>query len=71
MLQAFGRTHRVTSISDTYKWVLYYPGTIEDHVMEKLMMKLKCAVHVGASESWESIITKKKVLDDEVIDVTD
>lgn len=73
MAQAFKRLPRVTSISDTYSLVAYYGNTIEDAVIARLIMKLKCARHVGAAnDSWEDIITGKSVnkeFEDELPDV--
>lgn len=58
MLQAFGRLPRITSESDTYQLVTYYEGTIEVDVIKRLIMKLKCARHVGRkTDSWEDIVT--------------
>lgn len=58
MLQAFGRLPRITSISDTYQICGYYRGTIEEEVMERLKMKLRCARHVSSrTDSWEDIVT--------------
>lgn len=57
-IQALGRLARITSISDTYQVMAYYANTIEVDVMARLIMKLKCARHVGkGNDSWESIIT--------------
>lgn len=72
IIQAFGRLPRVTSVSDTYQKICYYGGTIEVDVMARLIMKLKCARHVSRNnDSWEDIITGRKLEENNPIDIPD
>jgi hypothetical protein len=63
LIQGLGRCPRITSISDTSQMMIYYVGTIEEAVAERVVMKLKCArAVIGKGESWESIITGRPVI---------
>lgn len=72
-VQGLGRAHRsVFSLSDTEQTVMFYEGTIEEHVMARVSLKLKCLTKVvQAKESWndavwESVRTNKEELDERI-----
>lgn len=57
LVQGLGRCPRLTSLSDTPQIVVFYRGTIEEHVAARVSMKLKClSKFVRQRESWESVI---------------
>lgn len=57
MVQGLGRAPRLTSLSETVQTMLFYKGTIEDHIADKVSEKLKCLREVVRQrESWEDII---------------
>lgn len=60
LVQAFGRAHRMNSISDTYQQVICARNTIEElHVAPKLIKKIECLGEVTAiRESWASTLVK-------------
>ncbi len=61
LVQGLGRCPRITSLSDTYQFMCYYVGTIEEAVAERVVMKLKNLKHVvKMREAWEDIFTGKK-----------
>lgn len=56
-VQALGRTARITSLSDTEQFILFYKGTIEEIVQEIVSSKLKCLkAVVNQREHWEDAI---------------
>lgn len=57
-IQGLGRAHRtVFSLSDTYQTILFFKGTIEEHVMARVSLKLQCLTKVCAQrESWADAI---------------
>jgi len=60
LVQSFGRSHRITSLSDTVQTVLFYRGTIEEQVADKVAIKLKCLDQIVASrESWADILVSQ------------
>lgn len=62
LVQGLGRCPRITSMSDTYQYMIYYVGTVEEAVAERVVMKLKNLKHVvKMREAWEDIFTGKKV----------
>lgn len=74
-VQGVGRFPRKTSRSITYQFLVYYNGTIEEHVAARVAQKLRCLRQVvRQKESWESLIVgyslKERKADDE-IDETD
>lgn len=61
LVQGMGRCPRVTSLSDTSQIVVFYAGTIEVHVAQKVSQKLKCLQKaVRQREQWDSIILGEK-----------
>jgi hypothetical protein len=67
LLQGLGRFPRITSCSDTSQTICGYKDTIEDHVLGRVVMKLKCMKEViksGARDSWEDLVTGKYKLND-------
>jgi len=59
LVQGLGRCPRLTSLSDTNQFVVFYRGTIEERVAQSVSQKLKCLKKVTRlKESWEDIITK-------------
>lgn len=75
LIQGFGRLPRITSCSDTFQSMCYYGGTIEEQVAARVIMKLKCMIHVVKSgksrESWEDIVTGRPVEIDDGVEVED
>lgn len=70
-VQGLGRGHRsVFSLSDTDQTIMFYKDTIEEHVMARVSLKLKCLTKVvQAKESWadavwESARTSKEEIDE-------
>jgi hypothetical protein len=56
-VQGAGRLPRLTSLSDTYQYFLYFRNTIEERVMRTMSQKLRCLKQVVRSnEHWEDII---------------
>lgn len=57
-VQGLGRGHRsVFSLSDTEQTILFYKDTIEEHVMGRVSLKLKCLRKVvAARESWTDAV---------------
>lgn len=57
-VQGLGRGHRsIFSLSDTEQTILFYAGTIEEYVMKKVSVKLRCLSKVvRAKESWHDAI---------------
>ena len=63
--QGLARLPRITSISDTYSVIAYYGNTIEDDVLARVIMKLKCARHVSrGSDSWIDVVTGNRSIED-------
>lgn len=63
-VQGLGRAHRsVFSLSNTEQTILFYKDTVEEHVMARVSLKLKCLSKVvQAKESWaDAIWTSSKV----------
>ena len=57
LVQGLGRLPRLTSLSETFQFMVYYGGTIEDQVAAKVSQKLGCLSKVVRQrESWEDII---------------
>lgn len=53
VVQGLGRVPRVTSWSDTEQTILFYKGTIEEHVAAKMDIKLRSLREVvAANETW-------------------
>jgi len=53
LVQVLGRAHRINSISTTYQYIMWFNGTIETQVMERV--KRKCSAlkeAVGKKEAW-------------------
>lgn len=65
LVQALGRGHRITSISDTTQEVVWYRGTIEERVCERVEAKLDCInASVGRRENWVNVFTNGTVQED-------
>jgi hypothetical protein len=65
LVQALGRGHRITSISDTTQDVIWYKNTIEEKVCERVEAKLGCInASVGAKENWVNVFTNGTVQKD-------
>lgn len=57
MVQGLGRAPRLTSLSETVQTMVFYKGTIEDHIADRVSEKLMCLREVVRQrESWEDII---------------
>lgn len=60
LVQGLGRCPRLTSLSDTYQYVVFYKGTIEERVAETVSTKLRCLKKVvKMRESWEDVVLKE------------
>lgn len=59
LVQAFGRSHRITSLSDTKQYCCLYEGTEEESsVLPRLKTKLKSLNKVvGGKESWITMLS--------------
>ena len=65
LVQALGRGHRITSISDTTQEVVWYKDTIEEKVCAKVEAKLDCInASVGSRENWVNVFTDGTVQQD-------
>lgn len=61
MVQVLGRAHRINSSSTTYQYIMWYAGTIEEDVAEKV--KKKCTALkevVGKREDWTKFFLGEK-----------
>jgi hypothetical protein len=57
MVQGLGRAPRLTSMSETIQTMLFYKGTIEEHIADRVSQKLRCLREVVRQrESWEDVI---------------
>jgi superfamily II DNA or RNA helicase len=65
LVQALGRGHRITSISDTTQEVVWYKDTIEETVCARVEAKLDCInASVGRKENWVNVFTNGTVQQD-------
>ena len=65
LVQALGRGHRITSISDTTQEVVWYKDTIEEQVCARVEAKLNCInASVGRKENWVNVFTNGTVQQD-------
>ena len=56
LIQCVGRSHRITSKSNTLQEILWYSGTIEEQVAHVVENKVKCINKaVSAREQWASL----------------
>lgn len=61
LVQGLGRFPRLTSLSDTIQEMVFYRGTVEESVAERVAVKLKCLrAVVSQRESWSDILTDIK-----------
>lgn len=61
--QTAGRAHRLTSISTTYQYLLYFKDTVEEYVSAKLAKKLNCMSKlIAKGESWADMFVPKDKL---------
>ena len=59
LVQGLGRAPRLTSMSETIQTMLFYKGTIEEHIADRVSEKLKCLQEVVRQrESWEDVIVE-------------
>jgi len=61
LVQVLGRAHRINSMSTTYQFIVWFRGTIEERVMEKV--KRKCSALkevVGKREAWTEFFDTTK-----------
>lgn len=59
LVQALGRCPRLTSLSNTNQFLIFFRGTIEEKVEAKSRMKLRCLSKVVRQrEDWQDIISK-------------
>lgn len=57
IVQALGRCPRLTSLSDTEQFLVFYTGTIEDDVATIVSKKLRCLSKVvKAREKWQDVV---------------
>lgn len=65
LVQGLGRAPRLTSLSDTYQYLIFYKGTIEEKVAHIVSVKLRCLGKVvRQKESWEGVMLGKKPSDE-------
>tara|TARA_R110000868_G_scaffold3147_1_gene20896 strand:+ start:1946 stop:3109 length:1164 start_codon:yes stop_codon:yes gene_type:complete len=66
-VQGLGRAHRsVFSLSNTEQTILFYKDTVEEHVMARVSLKLKCLSKVVmAKESWADAVWNSSKVDKE------
>lgn len=69
-VQGLGRAHRsVFSLSDTEQTILFYRNTVEEHVMARVSLKLKCLTKVvQAKESWGDAVWESQRVNKEELD---
>lgn len=69
-VQGLGRAHRsVFSLSNTEQTILFYKDTVEEHVMARVSLKLKCLSKVVmAKESWQDAVWASVKVDKEELD---
>ena len=69
LVQGLGRCGRLTSLSDTLQFLLFYAGTIEEKVAHKASKGLKCLKKVVRSkESWEDMIVNPDKYDEKEVE---
>jgi hypothetical protein len=57
LVQGLGRAPRLTSLSETIQTMVFFKGTIEEHIADKVSQKLRCLREVVRQrESWEDCI---------------
>lgn len=66
LVQGFGRSHRINSVSDTFQAIGICAGTIQEtHVMPKLIPKIaSLGAILGSRESWADCLLDSKQLKD-------
>lgn len=64
IVQALGRGHRINSISTTRQIIMWYRGTMEELVADRLGHKLHCLGElVGKKETWTGVMSNREELD--------
>lgn len=64
IVQLLGRGHRINSISTTRQDIIWFQGTIEEKVANKLELKLHCLGElVGKKETWTGVMSQRDELD--------
>lgn len=62
LVQVLGRAHRVNSDSTTYQYIVWYGGTIEEEVAEKVKRKCSSLKEVvGKKEDWTEAFSGKEI----------
>jgi len=57
MVQGLGRTPRLTSLSDSEQFLVFYSGTVEVEVAKTVSQKLKCLSRVVRQrETWQDVV---------------
>lgn len=68
-VQGVGRVPRLTSLSDTLQWLIYFAGTVEERQARVMGMKLHCLTKVVRNkESFEDMIIGRKGMTDEDVE---
>ena len=61
MLQMLGRAHRINSASTTHQWILWYKGTIEEEIYQRLSDKsMSMRELMNRNEQWSQWFTDQK-----------
>lgn len=64
IVQVLGRAHRINTISTTYQDIVWFRGTVEEEVANKLELKLHCLSElVGKRETWTGALSKRADID--------
>lgn len=59
LVQLLGRAHRINSLSTTYQDVVWYKGTIEEQVADKVQIKMQSLKEVVSKrETWVDLFTQ-------------
>lgn len=70
LIQGVGRAPRLTSLSDTHQYMLFFKATVEERQARVVGIKMHCMTKVVRNhESWEDLIVGRRgMTDDEVED---
>lgn len=65
LVQALGRAHRINSVSTTHQDIVWFRGTIEEEVAQKVARKLKSMSSlVRTKETWTDVFSRRVDLND-------
>ena len=64
--QVLGRAHRITSVSVTYQYIVWYSDTIETRVAQRCAYKIKAGKAVIGQDNWSAAYDERVSADDEV-----